>query len=99
MGEYKPITNAEPVDIESGTIKNIDESKKSSRPAQHRLVSLDVFRGITVAVCSYLHSFILLLFVINFSKLGSFNLFWFMFCKCLSLDFLFGSFNLGFMIN
>lgn len=50
MGEYKPITNAEPVDIESGTIKNIDESKKSSRPAQHRLVSLDVFRGITVAL-------------------------------------------------
>jgi heparan-alpha-glucosaminide N-acetyltransferase len=50
MGEYKPITNAEPADIESGTIANIDESKKSSRPAQHRLVSLDVFRGITVAL-------------------------------------------------
>jgi hypothetical protein len=57
MGEYKPITNAEQADIESGTGTNIVESKKSSRPAQLRLASLDVFRGITVAVCSYISIF------------------------------------------
>jgi hypothetical protein len=73
MGEYKSITNAEPADIESGTGTNIDEPKKRSRPAQQRLVSLDVFRGITVAVCLYISFIYFCLF--SFLKLGS------MFCK------------------
>ncbi|KAJ3671777.1 hypothetical protein LUZ60_007856 [Juncus effusus] len=51
MGVYEPIANEEKTDLESGVMgsKN-DELKKILKPASQRLVSLDVFRGITVVL-------------------------------------------------